>query len=201
MSIEFLPGPEPDGVDEQLDEPEPRPQRWLWLVVALVVVGAAVWVVTRPSSDPRRPQAAASTSSTATRTPRADPACRGVPDCAVTSTVPADIDRLARTYLPDGVQVHVHSVIAVNSLTHGDLLVRRDIFATVDSISVLIRVQRGGPATRVITPDPPGFGSLLLHRVNAGFIVRLQYLAPDTVPPMVEQLRALMTDPRLVGSV
>ena len=198
MSIEFLPGPEPDDVrDEELGEPEPRRPRWTWLVVALVVVGAAGWVVTRPSSAPPRPQASASTQP---RTTRADPACRGVPDCAVSSTVPADLDQLAQRYLPQGVSLHVHSVIAVNSLTHGDLLVRRDIAAFVDSVTVLIRVQRGGPANRVITPDPPGTGSLLLHLTNSGFIVRLQYLAPETVPPMADRLEALMRDPRLVQS-
>jgi hypothetical protein len=198
VSIEFLPGPEPDDLgDEQLEEPERRHRWWTWLVVALVVIGAGVWVVTRPSSAPRQSQASASTR---TRTPRADPACRGIPDCAVSSTVPAEIGQLAQEYLPEGVRLHVHSIIAVNSLTHGDLLVRRDIAAFVDSVTVLIRVQRGGPANSVITPDPPGFGSVLLHQTNSGFIVRLQYLAPETVPPMIDQLNALMRDPRLVRS-
>jgi hypothetical protein len=118
----------------------------------------------------------------------------------VSSAVPAEIGQLAQEYLPEGVRLHVHSIIAVNSLTHGDLLVRRDIAAFVDSVTVLIRVQRGGPANSVITPDPPGFGSVLLHQTNSGFIVRLQYLAPETVPPMIDQLNALMRDPRLVRS-
>ncbi len=201
MSIEFLPGPEPDdGGEEQLEQPGQRDGRWLWLVVAVFVVGAAVWVVTRPSSAPTQPRAIASSTTTATRAPRADPACHGVPDCAVFSKVPADLDRLARAYLPRGVQLHVHTVIAVNSLTHGDLLVQRDIFAEVDSVTVLIRVQRGGPENQAITPDPPGIGSLLLHLTNSGFIVRLQYLAPDTVPPMVDRLQAFMRDPRLTSA-
>jgi hypothetical protein len=134
------------------------------------------------------------------RIPRAEAACRGVPDCAVKSTVPAYIGTLARAYLPEGVRLRVRTVIAVNSLTHGELLVRRDIAAAVDSVTVLIRVQRGGPQTRAITPDPPGTGSLLLHQTNSGFIVRLQYLAPETVAPMVDRLSALMRDPRLVQS-
>ena len=65
---------------------------------------------------------------------------------------------------------------------------------------MLIRVQRGGSGTDAIAPDPPGVGSLLLHRLNSGYLVRLQYLAPDTVPPMLDRLRALIRDPRLISS-
>jgi hypothetical protein len=36
--------------------------------------------------------------------------------------------------------------------------------------------------------------------VNAGFVVRLQYLAPETVPPVLSRLRALISDPRLTAA-
>jgi hypothetical protein len=118
----------------------------------------------------------------------------------VRSGVPPEIARLARAYLPLGVQLRVRTVIARASRAEESVYVERDIDAYVDSVSVLIRVQRGGSGTTEIVPDPPGVGSLLLHHVNAGFVVRLQYLAPDTVPPMLGRLRALIRDPRLASS-
>ena len=105
-----------------------------------------------------------------------------------------------RAYLPPGVRLRVHTVFAVSSVTHENRFVERDIDAFVDSVTVLIRVQRGGSGTQAIAPDPLGVGSLLLHQLNSGFVVRLQYLAPDTVPPMVGRLQALIRDPRLTSS-
>jgi hypothetical protein len=96
--------------------------------------------------------------------------------------------------------LRVHTVVAVSSLTQENLLVRRDIAAAVDSVTVLIRVQRGGSAKRAITPDPLGMGSLLIHAVNSGYVIRLQYLAPETVPPMLDRLQALIRDPRLTST-
>lgn len=122
-----------------------------------------------------------------------------MPDCSVRTDVPAAIGRLVRAYLPAGVQVRVRTVVAVGSLTLRNELVARDIDATGNSVSVLVRVRRGGPGRAPIVPDPLGVGSLLLHGVNAGYVVRLQYLAPETVPPMLDRLRALIRDPRLTA--
>ena len=195
MSIEFLPSDEPgDGPDERHGPGRPHRRVW-WLLAALLVVGATVWAVTRPSFSPRRVAAPV-----ATRTPHVDPACRHVPDCAVRADVPTAIDQLARAYLPAGVQLRVHTVVAVSSLTQENLLVRRDIDASGNSVNVLIRVQRGDSGKRAIVPDPLGVGSLVLHGVNSGFDVRLQYLAPETVPPMLDRLQALIHDPRLTSS-
>lgn len=129
----------------------------------------------------------------------ADPTCRGVPDCGVRVGVPPAIARLARAYLPPGVQLRVRTVVAAGSLIQGNLLVARDIDAHVDSITVLIRVRGGGSDTQAIAPDPLGVDSLLLHRVNSGFVVRVQYLAPDSIAPMVDRLRPLIRDPRLTS--
>ena len=76
-------------------------------------------------------------------------------------------------------------------------LVERDVTANFRSATVVIRLDHGSDVTSPLTPDPPGVGSLLLHRSNAGFDVRLQYLAPETVPPMMTDLQTLMSDPRL----
>jgi hypothetical protein len=180
------------------DEPGWSRRRVWWLVPALLAVGATVWAVTRPSPASLSVRRVAERAATAT--PSVDPACRKVPDCSVRADVPAAIDRLAHAYLPAGVDVRVHTVVAVNSLTLGNLLVSRDIDATVDSVTVLIRVRRGGPDKHDIVPDPQGMGSLLLHGINSGFVIRLQYLAPETVPPMVGRLQALIRDPRLTSS-
>ncbi len=115
----------------------------------------------------------------------------------MTTRKPAAVAQLARKYLPPGTTVRVRTVVEVDSLTHRDLLVERDVVAALGSVSVYIRVQRGGPARQEIVPDPPGVGSLLVHRINSGFVVRLQYLAADDVPPMLSKLRALIADRRL----
>src|SRR6478609_2114690 len=146
MSIEFLPSDEPgDEPDEQWEESGRSRRRVWWLVAALLVAGATAWAVNRPSLPPR-PVAAPP----ATATPRVDPACRKVPDCAVRADIPAAIDRLARAYLPAGVRLRGHTVVAVSSLTQENLLVRRDIDAAVNSVTVRIRVQRGGSGKQEI---------------------------------------------------
>jgi hypothetical protein len=196
MSVEFLPSHEPDDDPGEHRDRYGRPhQRLWWVVVALLVVGAAVWAATRPSSSPR-PVAAPSV----TTAPRVDPECRHVPDCSVRTGIPAAIDRLMRAYLPGGVRLRVHTVVAVSSLTLRNQLVARDIDASANSVTWLIRVRRGGSGRQAIVPDPLGMGSLLLHGVNSGYVVRLQYLAPETVPPMLSRLQALLRDPRLISS-
>jgi hypothetical protein len=196
MSVEFLPSHQPD---EHADEPGPAPggprRNLWWLAVALLVGAATVWAVVRPS-PPNRVVAAPTT----TTARHADPACRNVPDCSVSETVPAAVDQVVRSYLPAGVQLHVHSVLTVGSLTLRNQLVARDIEASADSVTVLIRIRRGGSGTHAIAPDPLGIGSLLLHAVNSGYVVRLQYLAPETVPPALGRLRTLIRDPRITAA-
>lgn len=192
MTVEFLPGDEPEEQPGSSRGTRPR-IRW-WLVGALVV-GVAAWAVSRPSSLPRPVDTSPAPVSTV-----ADPACRGVPDCAVHNDVPAAVSRLARSYLPPGMHLRVHTVVSVSSLTQEELLVERDIDASGGSVTVLIRVQRGGSGAQEIAPDPLGVGSVLLHQVNSGFLVRLQYLAPETVPPMLDRLQAFIHHPGLVTS-
>jgi hypothetical protein len=195
MTIEFLPSDPPDDGPDELPADAGRSRRGLWwLVAALLVVAATAWAVTRPTSSHR-----AAAAPTRTVAPRPDPECRNVPDCSVRTDVPAAVGELVRDYLPAGVHVRVHTVITVGSLTLRNQLVARDIDASVNSVSVLIRVRRGGSRTHAIVPDPLGVGSLLLHGVNRGYVVRLQYLAPETVPPMLDRLRALLRDPRLTA--
>jgi hypothetical protein len=196
MTVEFLPSEDPGPADEPAHQERRRPGSLWWVVAALVIAGATAWVATRPSPSPTsdvakpiRPVAR-----------HADPLCRHVPDCSVRTDVPTTIGELVRTYLPAGMHVRVHTVIAVGSLTLRNQLVARDIDATVNSVSVLIRVRRGGSGTHAIVADPLGVGSLLLHGVNSGYVVRLQYLAPETVPPMLDRLQALIRDPRLTAS-
>lgn len=196
MSIEFLPGDEPGGRPGE-ERGAPPVRRGWWLVAAVVAAAAIVWGVTRPSAQPHR---AAAPSATATVRP--DPACRAVPDCFVRSGITPEIAALARAYLPRGMRLKVRTVVSVDSLSHRNLLVARDIDGDVDSVTVLIRLQRAGSAgsaRREIAPDPPGLGSILISHVNSGFVVRLQYLAPETVPPTLGRLRELIRDPRLAS--
>jgi hypothetical protein len=195
MSVEFLPGDEPDAAAPPA---RPRDSRRWWPVAALAVLAAVVWVVTRPGLEPGpAPRPTQRTSTPVVAVVRA-PECRGVPDCSARNGVPATIAHLAGAYLPAGTHLRVRTVIKVDSFSYRDVLVARDIDATLGSVTVRIRVQRGGPQRQEILPDPPGVGSLLLHRINSGLVVRLQYLAPETVVPQLSRLRALMHDRRLV---
>lgn len=198
MTVEFLPGeggPDPSAEAERGAGRRP----WRRFVAAAVVCLAALgwWAATRPTVGPATRPSAQPVHHAAHQPA---PECRGLPDCSVHLGVPAALARLAREYLPAGARVRVRTVIEVDSLTHRDLLVARDVDAALGSVSVHIRVQRGGPATRAIVADPLGVGSLLLHRINSGFVVRLQYLAPDDVPPMLSRLQALIGDPRLAAA-
>jgi hypothetical protein len=202
MSVEFLSSEAPGDAPEELLEASER-SRWPgWWVLVVVVAGVMVWALTRPSQPPSQPPSPRHLDRPApTVSALADPTCRGVPDCAVRVGVPPAIVPLARAYLPPRVQLRVRTVVTANSLNpQQNLLVARDIDAHVDSVTVLIRVRRGGSGTQDVAPDPLGVDSLLLHGVNSGFVVRLQYLAPDNVPPMADRLRALIHDPRLTSN-
>ncbi|HEY2273631.1 MAG TPA: hypothetical protein VGH30_12705 [Jatrophihabitantaceae bacterium] len=191
MDIEFITTDFAD--DEPAPAPTPRRRRWWPAAVAAVTAGVLLWSVTRPDTPSRKPIHHAAPVVAAKPVPQ----CVGVPDCAVRDNIPASVERLVRAYLPARSKLQVKTVVAVNSLTLTDLLVERDIDVVHDSVTVLIRVQRGVDGTSEIVHAPPGVGSLLLHHNSSGYVVRLQYLAPETVPPMLDRLRELTRDPRL----
>ncbi len=118
----------------------------------------------------------------------------------VRSNVPAGIAALARKHLSPDVVLHVQTFLVVGSRNSPSRMIERDLNAYFRSATVVIRVDHGSAATSPLTPDPPGIGSLLLHRRNAGFDVRLQYLAPETVPPMMTDLLTLMRNPQLTST-
>ncbi|MGN6606334.1 MAG: hypothetical protein ACTHMS_04905 [Jatrophihabitans sp.] len=183
-----------DLADDQLEQPG-VPRRWvaLGLLVAVLVAAGAVVLQTRSAipghGSGRRPAAAASVP--------VEQACRAAPDCTVFDSAPVAVTGLAREKLGRDVLLQVHSAVAHSS--GRPLLIDRSIDAFANSATVLIRVDLGGSGEQPIAPDPPGVGSLLIHERNAGFVVRLQYLAPETVPPDLTALRALMRDPRLLA--
>lgn len=125
--------------------------------------------------------------------------CHVVPDCSVDSAIPGAaavaIEKALGSRPLSGITVR--TITQTNSLTLTQELVRRDFRVTEGSVSVLIRVQRGGPKHTAIGPDPLGVDSLLISGNVSGYTVRLQYLAPETLPPALGRLRALLHDPRL----
>lgn len=215
MNPQDRPDGEPDAGDEELLDPPQPGRRGVWWVLAALVAGLTVWALVRSSAPPSRPlarpssPAATSTAPVPTSPSRVgppstarmpvEPGCRAPTRCSVRSGVPAAIARLVRTHLPPGAHVRVRTFVAAGSSAREKSVVARYIDAHVDSVTVLIRVQRGGSGRQEIVPDPLGVGSLLLHRTNSGYVVRLQYLAPDTVPPVLGRLRALIRDPRLTA--
>jgi hypothetical protein len=188
---------EPDDAPEELLYTPARSRWWGALIVATVIAAVTVWALTRHSDAPSPRHLLARPTPTASAV--VDPACQGLAGCSVRVGVPPTIARLARVYLPAGAHLQVRTAVAPGSLPEETVFVGREIDAQIDSVTVLIRVQRGGSGTQAIAPDPLGVGSLVLHRTIAGFVVRLQYLAPETVPPMLARLRALIRDPRLTS--
>ena len=126
--------------------------------------------------------------------------CHVVSDCSVDTAVPGAaavaIEKALGSQPLSGITVR--TITQTNSLTLNEQLVRRDFRVTTHgSVTLLIRVQRGGPKHTAIGPDPLGIDSLLLSGNASGYTVRLQYLAPETMPPALGRLRALLHDPRL----
>ena len=192
VMVEFLPPSPDERGDEQPGERRGRRgRRWFVVVAVAVAVATTVWAAHRsgaPHPAVAPPPAA---------TPRSDPACNRVPNCSVRVGVAAPVARLARRYLPAGAQLHGKTVVAIDAMTHEELLIERDLTAVAGSVTVLVRIARGGSTTRAITTAPPGVGSVLLHEMNNGYLVRLQYLAPETVPPKLALLQAFIRDTRL----
>jgi hypothetical protein len=196
VNVEFLSDDVPERTDDVVAPHRPHRWRWPLLAVAALALGA-VWVATRPAAD-RAPAKVMQHLTSVTPAPaRVVAACHGVPDCAVRADIPKALGAVVRQYLPTTSAIHVHSYLAVNTLTGGSLLVQRDIDAMAGSVSVLISVRRAGAGAREIVDAPLGFGSLVVRRESSGFVVLLQYLAPETVPPTLSQLRLLARDPRL----
>jgi len=108
----------------------------------------------------------------------------------------AVIDALHR-YLPGATRIAADSVFYPDSM-----LRNRTIEAHVDSITVLIRIRAKSFAApthslREIWPAEPGMGSALLHLDTPGFLIDLQWTAPETEPPPMHKLHRLAADPRL----
>jgi hypothetical protein len=197
VNVEFLPeADDPKRADDVAAPHRPNMWRWPLLAVAALALGA-VWVATRPAADRPPAKVTQHLTSVSPAPDRVVAACHGVPDCAVRADVPQALDAVVRHYLPTTSTIRVHSYLAVNTLTGGTLLVQRDIDARAGSVSVLISVRRAGNGAREIVDAPLGTGSLVLRRESSGFVVLLQYLAPETVPPTLSQLRLLARDPRL----
>jgi hypothetical protein len=126
--------------------------------------------------------------------------CHGAPFCASTPQIPPPLQAAIRHYLPDTNALDVRSYFAHSLTTGASYLAERDIRANAGSVSVLILVRRdyGDPsAPHEIIDAPLGTGSLVVHGEPVGFVVDLQYLAPETVPPTLSRLRMLIRDPRL----
>jgi hypothetical protein len=202
--IEFLPDESAEPPPEAADEPGRHRPWWLLGVLALVAAAAA-WTLTRPSTpSPRETQAAPTPITrpigTSTASDPAAVACHGAPFCIASLEVPADLRTVIRQYLPSIDSVQVRSYVGRIVSSGGRYLTEREISLLDGSVNILISLHRSyHPQSRpsAIVTAAPGVGSVLVHDMTPAFTIDLQYLAPETVPPPLRQLRRLLRDPRL----
>jgi hypothetical protein len=190
----------------------PRRRRPWWLLGLLaVVVAAAGWVLARPTDAPK-PDAHPTVSrvstpgrptgpiGTASPSDRAAIACHGAPFCSASLDIPSELRMVIRQYVPDVKTLQVRSYIGRVVTGGGRYLTDRDISILAGSVNVLISLHRNYAAVSApsaIVTAAPGVGSVLVHAMTSAYTVDLQYLAPETVPPALRQLRRLCRDSRL----
>lgn len=207
--VEFLPEEHGDDRAAHLDStPGRTPQGrrpWWILGAAALAAGAVLWVATRPS-DPQlskhaTQQAGLPSGTAASSSAAAAVACHGAPFCASTVDIPPAVRSALRQYLPPPISsLQVRTYVAESLSTGGTYLAERDINVVAGSVNVLVKLHRvfgPAPAPSEIVVAPPGVGSALVHRRTDAFVIDLQYLAPETVPPSIATLRVLAIDPRL----
>lgn len=201
-AIEFL--PDGGGSIQPADEDLAAPRRPWWILGAVALAALAVlWAVTRPSGAHSTHQQAAPThrpAGTTTASPD-EPfrPCHGAPFCAASVLVPSEVRRALQRYLPSRISLlHVRSYVAQS--LGGAYLAEREIDVVGGSVELLITLHRivgPVPGPSAITSAAAGTGSVLIHRHTEAFVIDLQYLAPETVPPTIAKLRVLAVDPRL----
>lgn len=222
--VEFLPedgSPEDGSPEDGNSAPAPvgdhhelRGRPWLLLGAVALLVLAVLWASTRPSgTGPTTKQQAGPTTPhrptfAATRSFSPDPrsiapsgVCHGAPYCAATIRYPSQVRRLLQRYLPAAISsLQVRSYLAQSLSTGGTYLADREIDVVGGSVELLITLHRiigPLPPSHEIVHAPSGTGSALVRRHTSAYVIDLQYLAPETVPPSVAKLRALAIDPRL----
>ncbi|HEY7007531.1 MAG TPA: hypothetical protein VH395_01245 [Jatrophihabitantaceae bacterium] len=197
---------EVEFLDTDLDGPQrPPPSRragWVLGLVALLVV-AMVWTLTRheprPTPPPRQslPTALptlpiAHPSSSARRDP-----CHGVVFCTGEFLVPSRVVAAVHKHFPQAKSVLAVSYLGRIGTTGAIYLIERHIEVLAGSRQVYIVLHRdyGTPATpSPIVTAGAGTGSALIHADPPGFVVDLQYLAPEYLPPNASQLKLLARD-------
>jgi hypothetical protein len=179
--------------------------RWVLGVAVLCVLGV-VWALTRPEGrPPPSPRLALPTTVPSiapvpvpapSSSARPDP-CHGVRFCTGEFLVPASVVAAVHKYLPQAQSVRTVSYLGRIGTTGAIYLVERHIEVLAGSIQVLIVLHRtfGAPAApSPIVTAGAGTGSALIHADPPGFVVDLQYLAPETLPPNASQLKLLARD-------
>lgn len=201
--VEFL-----DSGPERPDAPPPQRSFWVLGVAALCVL-AVLWTLTRhegrpaptphlslPTAVPTRPIATSSPSATSSQR---DP-CHHVRFCTGEFLVPSSLVEAVHRYLPQARSVRAVTYVGRIGTTGAIYLIERHVEVLAGSIQVLIVLHRdfGTPSPpTAIAPAGAGTGSALIHVEPAGFVVDLQYLAPEYVPPSASHLKLLARDSAL----
>jgi hypothetical protein len=170
--------------------------------VALLVI-AMLWTLTRheprPAPPPRLSLPTAVPTLPIAQSPssaRPDP-CHGVRFCTGEFLVPADVIAAVRKRLPQAQSVLAVSYVGRIGTTGAFYLIERHIEVLAGSVQVLIVLHRdfGTPvAPSPIVTAGAGTGSALIHADPPGYVVDLQYLAPEYLPPNAAQLKLLARD-------
>lgn len=207
--VEFLADDSPPGSPPEAPTGRRRP--WWLLGLLALVVAAAVWVIARPADQPKpaavptntttpTPFATSRPIGTAAPSDRAAIACHGAPFCSASLDIPTELSTVIRHYVPNVRTLQVRSYIGRVVTGGGRYLTDRDISVLAGSVNVLISLHRNYAAVTApsaIVTAAPGVGSVLVHAMTSAYTVDLQYLAPETVPPALRQLRRLCRDSRL----
>ena len=182
----------------------PRRRRLWWLVAAVLIVAAAGgWALTRPSQPQPPRQLTLPSDHPLGTAPASDPrapSCHSAPFCSASLDIPTGVRAAVLRYLPATTTLRVQSYIGRSLSTGGRYLSDRDIEARSGSVSVLISLRRETGAAPPATPTVAagdGVGSIVVRHDTGVYLVVLQYLAPETVPPTLSGLRMLARDMRL----
>jgi hypothetical protein len=119
---------------------------------------------------------------------------------ATAKPVPDAVGAALAQYFPKATNTTVTTTLAANPKNGGTGFVGRFIEAHIGTAVVVVRVGvYQGPRHDVgdIIPTPPGLVATILQNETASYDVDVEWLAPESSDPPVDNMSSLAGDPRL----